>query len=117
MEDKTWVEIGKEYAKYQLMFKTIYRRKGPQWRGDFLREHKVFYSQGENTHYQPTNVSTDLCCVSIGDNVVVMYGVTFLCHDIINRMIMCNSRYNTGDMGAHFEPIKIGDDVAIGGAA
>lgn len=103
---------------HHILFKTIYRKKDAYWRGNYLKEHHVFHSLGENCYYQPTVIPADAWMVSMGDNVKIACGVEFITHDILGFMLNGNKRYNAERyFGTHFAPIIIGNDVAIGGGS
>lgn len=55
---------------------------------------------------------TDPELISIGDNVMIASGVSFINHDIVAQML--NKKYNTHDFQSKEGCISIGDNVMIG---
>lgn len=109
----TIAEKRKHYRMINILFKTIYRKKSAKWRGDYLREKKIFHHIGENVHLWG-GVPSDPYLISIGNNVIIAVDVEFVTHDIFYHAL--NQSYsNLGKFSPHFDTITIEDNVCIGG--
>ena len=88
-------------------------------RGEYLRKKNIFFNFGKNVTWASHTIPAEPYLVSIGNNVRIAAGVTFLTHDIISGMF---SRDNTlkeklsSDLNFNFYmgTIEIGDNVMIG---
>lgn len=82
----------------------IYRRLG------------VFHRMGTPCLYQPVRLPSEPNLVSIGDNVNIAAGVTFVTHDVIHSMLIYKNdpAYPVSDNGFYMGTIQIGDNVMIG---
>ncbi len=81
-------------------------------RSKVLVKKKFFKSVGENFFFQPRLIPDEPKLISFGNNVSVASGVTFVTHDVIDKVLNnmdlnCTFRYNC-------TPIKIGNNVFIG---
>lgn len=63
---------------------------GHDRRADYLKKKKIFYRFSENVKWAPSSIPAEQYLVSIGNNVRVAAGVSFITHDIINGMICCD---------------------------
>lgn len=73
---------------------------------------KMFRSVGKNFFFQPRKIPDEPGLISFGDNVCVASDVTFVTHDVIDKVLNnmdynINFNYNAG-------PIEIGNNVFIG---
>lgn len=83
-------------------------------RSRYIAKHKeLFHHLGSHVFWQPRNFPSDPELISIGDNVMLASGVTFVNHDIVSQML---NRANMSDL--NLKPfvgcIKIGDNVMVG---
>lgn len=67
---------------------------------------------GEDIFWQPRTIPTDPELISIGTNVKIASGVSFINHDIIPSML--NTKFSSHDFAPSFGCIEIGDNVMIG---
>ena len=82
-------------------------------RTKILKKKHVFYSMGENVHFQPRKIPADPKFIKIGNNVSVASDVTFVTHDIIHRVF--NNTYNEDPkIKSHLGCIEVCDNVFIG---
>ena len=97
--------------RYWMLLRTFFRRGG-YVRAEFLKKKGYFKSQGEHCYLQPWNFGTEPHLITLGNNVHVAIGVTFVNHDIASMM------FNYMDKEHHYGlkqgPITIGDNVFIG---
>lgn len=97
--------------RYFMLAKLILMGGGYK-KAEYLRSKKYFKSQGEHCYLQPWNYGTEPELISLGDNVHVASGVTFVNHDITCFMFeyMDKEHKYAGRRGE----IAIGDNVFIG---
>lgn len=83
-------------------------------RSRYLANHKaLFHHLGSQVFWQPRNFPSDPELISIGNNVCLASGVTFVNHDVVSQML--NRAKKTDVNLKPFEGcIKIGDNVMIG---
>ena len=95
-----------------LMLLRIFLHRGGYKRADFLRKKNYFAAQGDHCYLQPWNFGTEPYMISLGNNVHVASGVTFINHDITALMF----RYMDNDplIQERKGKIVIGDNVFIG---
>lgn len=81
-------------------------------RGKYLKKKRVFECQGEHCFFSVCNIGTEPYLISIGDNVHVASQVTFINHDVMDKMYS----YMCPDMVFHKKKgrITIGNNVFIG---
>ncbi len=81
-------------------------------RTKILVKKKIFKSVGKNFFFQPRIIPDEPKLISFGDNVSVASGVTFVTHDVIDKVL------NKMDYNFKFyyncAPIEIGNNVFIG---
>lgn len=81
-------------------------------RAEYLKKKHYFKSIGEHVYLQPWNFGTEPKLISLGDNVHVTSGVTFINHDITCMM------FNYMDKDHHYKlrqgSITIGNNDFIG---
>ena len=70
-----------------LLILRLFLLKSGIKRAKYLKEHKIFYSMGENCYYHPSIITTEPYLVKFGNNVSVASGVKFITHDIMGYMI------------------------------
>lgn len=72
----------------------------------------LFRKVGKNFFFQPRIIPDEPKLISFGDNVVVASGVTFVTHDVIDKVL------NKMDLNFTFNyncaPIEVGNNVFIG---
>lgn len=109
MEDT--IRLRQRLQRYMTILNIFIRRAGYP-RAEYLKRKHYFNAIGEHVYLQPWNFGTEPRLISFGDNVHVASGVTFINHDITNRM------FNYMDSEHHYNPrqgeITIGDNVFIG---
>lgn len=72
----------------------------------------IFKSVGKNFFFQPRIIPDEPKLISFGDNVVVASGVTFVTHDVIDKLL--NKIDNDFNFNYKCAPISIGNNVFIG---
>lgn len=72
----------------------------------------IFRSVGKNFFFQPRIIPDEPQLISFGDNVVVASGVTFVTHDVIDKVL--NKMDYNFIFNYNCAPIKIGNNVFIG---
>lgn len=97
--------------RYFLLFR-IFMQGGGYGRAVFLKKKGYFKAIGEHCYLQPWNFGTEPHMISIGDNVHIASGVTFVNHDITCMMFNYMDRQHK--YRERFGEIKIGDNVFIG---
>ena len=75
-------------------------------------KNKLFKHTGKNFFFQPRIIPDEPKLISFGDNVSVASGVTFVTHDVIDK-VLNNMNYST-NFYYKCAPIKIGNNVFIG---
>lgn len=99
------------FRRYCMLF-NIFLRRGGYKRAAYLKKKKYFFSQGEHCYLQPWNFGTEPYLISIGNNVHIASGVTFINHDI--TALMFRYTENNDSIQERKGWIKIGDNVFIG---
>lgn len=102
----------KKYRIINILFKTIYSKKDPYWKSDYLRKKEVLHKIGDNV-YWGTGVPADPFLIAIGDNVTLASGVEFITHDIFYHTF--NSIDRNNKYYPYFDTIEVGNNVSIGG--
>ncbi|SEW42618.1 acyltransferase [[Clostridium] fimetarium] len=98
-----------------ILLKTVYRRKGGYWVGEYLRKKNVLYSIGKNVYFGG-KLPSDPFLVSLGDNVTIASNVMMYTHDIFGEMLSKSDEYRDyNKCTSYYSPIKICNNVAIGG--
>lgn len=77
-----------------------------------IKHSYLFKHVGEDIFWQPRTIPTDPELISIGTNVKIASGVSFINHDIIPSML--NTKFSSHDFAPSFGCIEIGDNVMIG---
>ena len=81
-------------------------------RTKFLIKKNIFKSVGKNFFFQPRIIPDEPKLISFGDNVVVASGVTFVTHDVIDK-VLNNMNYDI-NFNYNCAPIEVGNNVFIG---
>lgn len=81
-------------------------------RAEYLKKKNYFKTIGDHCYLQPFNFGTEPKLISFGNNVHVASGVTFINHDIIDKML--NYMEPKSKFHARTGEISIGDNVFIG---
>lgn len=81
-------------------------------RTKLLVKKNVFKSVGKNFFFQPRIIPDEPKLISFGDNVVVASDVTFVTHDVIDK-VLNKMNYDT-IFNYNCAPIKVGNNVFIG---
>ena len=79
------------------------------------RNRKLFQGIGKDLFFQPRIFPDQPELISIGNNVKIASGVTFVNHDIIHCML--NDKFGEHNFEPYSAPIKIDDNVMIGANA
>ena len=80
-------------------------------RAKYMRDKGLVRGMGDGVLFQPRKLPNDANLIRFHDNVVVAAGVTFVAHDVINRMI---GRRNGIALPTHEDCIEVMNDVFIG---
>ncbi len=81
-------------------------------RTKLLIKKNVFKSVGDNFFFQPRIIPDEPKLISFGNNVSVASGVTFVTHDVIDK-VLNKMNYNF-KFYYNCAPIKVGNNVFIG---
>ncbi len=84
-------------------------------RAEYLRKHGVFAHMGKGCTFQRPKVPLYPELISIGDNVHIAAGVSFVTHDITH--IMLNRASEQGRFQERIGCIEIGNNVFVGSGA
>ena len=97
-----------------LMLKLILQKDGLK-RADYLKKNKIFHNQGENCYYHPWKIPSEPFLMAMHNNVVVCANVTFVTHDILNRMLDYAPKFKEmGTCKFYMGTIELFDNVFIG---
>lgn len=105
---RSFDHIRIRYFVYCLLHRDGYKH------GEFLKKHKVFHEAGENIFFQPYNLPADAKYIRVGNNVVIASNVSFICHDVIHKMLSHAPKYAGGGYSTFWGTIDIKDNVFIG---
>ncbi len=97
--------------KYSTKIK-LYMISNADKRTKIITKKKLFKSVGNNFFFQPRIIPDEPKLISFGNNVVVASGVTFVTHDVIDKVL--NKMQNNFNYNYYCSPILIGDNVFIG---
>ncbi len=97
--------------KYSTKLK-MYLISNAEKRTKLLIKKNIFKSVGDNFFFQPRVIPDEPKLISFGDNVSVASGVTFVTHDVIDK-VLNNMDYNF-KFYYNCAPIKVGNNVFIG---
>ena len=81
-------------------------------RTNIIVKNMLFKSVGKNFFFQPRIIPDEPKLISFGDNVVVASGVTFVTHDVIDK-VLNNMDYDL-TFNYNCAPIEIGNNVSFG---
>ncbi len=81
-------------------------------RTNYLIKKNVFKSVGENFFFQPRIIPDEPRLISFGNNVTVASGVTFVTHDVIDKVL--NKMDYNFNFNYNCAPIYVGNNVFIG---
>ena len=79
------------------------------------KKHNIMYHVGDNCMTMFRKIPLYPKLISIGNNVWIASGVTFVPHDVIHCML--NNKYGTNEFDEHIGCIDIRDNVFIGSNA
>lgn len=97
--------------KYLTKIK-LYLISNANKRTKLIIKNKLFKSVGKNFFFQPRIIPDEPKLISFGNNVTVASDVTFVTHDVIDKVIN-NMDYNF-NFNYNCAPIMIGNNVFIG---
>lgn len=97
--------------KYSTKLK-MYLISNADKRTKLLIKKNIFKSVGENFFFQPRIIPDEPKLISFGNNVSVASGVTFVTHDVIDKVL--SNMENDFNFNYNCAPIQIGDNVFIG---
>lgn len=84
-------------------------------RADYLRKKRILHHVGENVLYQPWKLPLEPYLVSLGNNVRITAGVSFVTHDVIQGMLRDSKKYPVDDSNLFYMgKIDIKDNCVIG---
>lgn len=81
-------------------------------RTKLIIKNKLFRHVGKNFFFQPRIIPDEPKLISFGDNVAVASGVTFVTHDVIDKVL--NKMDYNFNFNYNCAPIEIGNNVFIG---
>lgn len=81
-------------------------------RSKYLVKHKIFAEVGENFFFQPRIIPIDPKYIKFHNNVSVASGVTFVCHDVAQKVF--NNIDRKHPCKKHYGCIEVMDNVFIG---
>lgn len=81
-------------------------------RAEYLKKHGVFHSIGKKCYYHPYRLPAECHLVSMGDNVFVGTGVSFVTHNMANCIF--NNMDNEKKIRPIIGKIEVGNNVFIG---
>lgn len=105
--------LKKYVLKYQFLRLRFFIIPSAEKRSKLLKKKNYFYEMGENVHFQPRKLPADPKFIKFHNNIVVAAGVSFITHDVINRMLSHLSD-TPEEMEPHLGCIEVCDNVFIG---
>lgn len=81
-------------------------------RTKLIVKNKLFRHVGKNFFFQPRIIPDEPKLISFGDNVSVASGVTFVTHDVIDKVL--NKMDYNFNFNYNCAPIEVGNNVFIG---
>lgn len=97
--------------KYSTKLK-MYLIPNANKRTKILIKNNIFKHVGKNFFFQPRIIPDEPKLISFGNNVVVASGVTFVTHDVIDKVL--NKMNYDFKFYYNCAPIKVGNNVFIG---
>lgn len=102
--------MNKHLIKLNLMM-----RKNGVKRAEYLKKKKVFYKQGDNCYFHPTDIPSEPFLISMHNNVVVTANVRFVTHDIMEFMFNNSDKFRREEKYKFYMgTIELFDNVFIG---
>lgn len=101
----------KKYRKEQLKRLRVFFIIDALKRSEYILKKNIFYKAGDNFFFQPRILPSEPKLISFGSNVTVASGVTFINHDIIDKVLNNMSDYK---FSYKTDCIDIKDNVFIG---
>ncbi len=99
-------------SKRHLMMIRLMLTPSPSKRVQYMREKNVFHSIGNNVMIQNPKLPLYPNLISLGSNVYLGSGVTFLTHDVVHYVL--NYIHGTRSYKENIGCISIGDNVFVG---
>lgn len=100
------------YKKIFLKKLRIYLMNSSEKRTKYIIKHNIFGSVGDNFFFQPRKIPNDPKLIKFHNNVVVASNVTFINHDVMNKML---NNLNDGTFYKYYSGCtEIMDNVFIG---
>ena len=112
----TYREYQKKISCIRILFKTIYRRKNPYWKAEYLKEKDLFDNIGRGC-YMACSLPDEPFLISMGSNVSIATGTRLITHDVFGDVLNNTDGQTYRFPRAFYGTIEIGDNVAIGGNA
>lgn len=104
----------KNHIKRQFLRLKVYLIFDAKKRTKYIIKKNVFMNIGKNFFFQPRKIPSDPKLVWFGDNVTVASDVTFITHDITEKLLN-NLNPESGIYYNYYSaPIKVGNNVFIG---
>lgn len=97
--------------KMQLLRLYIAIKPSTQKRTKFLKKHNIFDYMGEKVFFQPRIIPSEPKQIRLHNNVVVAANVTFITHDVIDKMI---NNVLDDELNEYNGCIEVLDNVFIG---
>lgn len=86
-------------------------------KAEYLKKIKAFHRMGENCYWHPNSIPAEPHLLSLGNNVFVASGVSFITHNMINCVIKNEAGGHNINVLPFCGTISIGDNVFIGARA
>ncbi len=105
-----------KHKKLIELYVLLLSRGSSRKRAALYKKMNVFHSMGEHCLYQPTSLPSEPNLVSIGNNVNIAKGASFVTHDVIHSILhyQNNPEYPFTKNQYYMGKIIIGDNVMIG---
>ena len=105
-----------KHKKLIELYVLLRSRGNSRKRATLYKKMKVFHSMGEHCLYQPTSLPSEPNLVSIGNNVNIAKGASFVTHDVIHSILRYqnNPDYPYTDNQYYMGKIVVGNNVMIG---
>ncbi|MEY8534562.1 acyltransferase [Blautia pseudococcoides] len=100
-------------TRYFLMLRMFFMRS-PMKRADYMRKKGVFHSMGEKVMITSRKIPLYSRLISIGNNVWMASGVSFITHDVCHFMLNGWKKWDEARFEEKIGCIEIGDNVFIG---
>jgi acetyltransferase-like isoleucine patch superfamily enzyme len=83
-------------------------------RTKYIVKHKLFAKVGDNFFFQPRKIPINAEYIKFGNNVAVASDVTFICHDVMQKVFNNIDKNTYGGVKKKYGCIEVGDNVFIG---